>query len=63
MGKFNSSQQAYEAADDSLKCGGYKFEDFGIVNFFVKQASHQHPDHSNDNQAQSEADHEGHSKR
>ena len=63
MGKFYASQQANKATDNSLKCGADELKDFGIVNFFVKQASHQHPDHSNYDQAQSEADHEGHSKR
>ena len=63
MGKFHTRQQANKAANDGLKCWADELKNFGIVNFFVKQASHQHPDHSNDNQAQSEADHKGHSKR
>ena len=49
MGKFYASQQANKAANNGLECGRDEFENFSVVHKGVKQARHQHPDHSNDN--------------
>ena len=40
MGKFYASQQPNKAADNGLKGGRYKFEDFGIVHNGVEQTRH-----------------------
>ena len=63
MGKFYASQQPNKAADNGLECGRYEFKDFGIVHKGVEQTRHQHPDHSNDDHTQGEANHQGYKER